>query len=350
MKLYFAPLEGLGGYVYRNAQADQFARADKYFAPFLSPGAKKRLTPKTLRDITPEHNRNVNLVPQVLTNDAQAFVETARELSDLGYREVNLNLGCPSRAVVNKGRGAGFLADPDALDRFFDAVFSGLHISSAGNAGGTVDSVDGIPADMPVPGDGGICISVKTRLGMRDPGEFVHLLDIFNRYPIAELTIHPRIQTDYYRNHPNTEMFAYAVEHAEMPLVYNGDIFSVTAFKRFSEDFPDAGAVMLGRGVICDPALFGEIRGEEKLTKERLWAFHERLLSDYSEVLSGDSHVLFKMKELWYYLSHVFTDSEKYAKAIKKAQKMRDYREAVSRLFGECEIQESDFPARAKMA
>ncbi len=323
MKLYFAPMEGLGGYIYRNAQADLFPQADKYFAPFLSPGAKKRLIPKALRDISPEHNGNVNLVPQVLTNDAAAFIEAAEELSELGYREVNLNLGCPSKTVVNKGRGAGFLADPEALDRFLDEVFRG-----------------------------GLCVSVKTRLGMYDPCEFVRILEIFNQYPIAELTVHPRIQTDYYGNHPNTEMFAYAAEHAKMPLVYNGDIFSVTAFKHFSEAFPTTEAVMIGRGVLCDPALFGEIRalssppysGKEKgLTKERLWDFHERLLADYSEVLSGDSHVLFKMKELWYYMIHVFPDSAKYAKAIKKAQKMSDYREAVGKLFAEREIGECDF-------
>ncbi len=345
MKLYFAPIEGLGGYIYRNAQAELFPQADKYFAPFLSPGSKKRLTPKALRDISPDHNRNVNLVPQVLTNDAEAFIETAEELSGLGYREVNLNLGCPSKTVVNKGRGAGLLADTEALDRFLDKIFCGE-----------------------------IRISVKTRLGMSDPEEFVRILEIFNRYPISELTVHPRVQTDYYRNHPNREMFAYAVEHAKMPLVYNGDIFSAAAFQKFCADLSgtDAAvsAVMLGRGVLCDPALFGEIRSlsspqlsfsasspqlssgassqlpsceGEGLTKERLWEFHERLLADYSEVLSGDSPVLFKMKELWYYMIHVFPDSSKYAKAIKKAQKMSDYREAVGKLFAERDIGECDF-------
>ncbi len=344
MNLYFAPLEGLGSYVYRNAQADLFARADKYFAPFLSPGSKKRLTPKALRDIAPERNRNVNLVPQVLTNDAQAFVETVRELADLGYREVNINLGCPSRTVVNKGRGAGFLADPDALDRFLYEVFQRI-----GTAG-----ADPAAAYNPVR------ISVKTRIGMRDPQEFTHLIEIYNQYPVSELTVHPRVQTDYYRNRPNLEVFSRALAQAKMPLVYNGDLFNLTAFAQFHASFPTAGAVMLGRGVLCDPALFGEIRaalagpsrdgenrcGEGHLTKERLWIFHERLLKDYTEILSGESHVLFKMKELWYYLSHVFSDSAKYGKAIRKAQRMSDYREAVRRLFEECALRESDFPGK----
>ncbi len=363
MRLYFAPIEGLGGYVYRNAQADLFSRADKYFAPFLSPGAKKRLTPKALRDLSPEHNPGIPLVPQVLTNDSQAFVETAEELAALGWREVNLNLGCPSGTVVNKGRGAGFLADPDALDRFFDAVFRSLRITGRGAPDAQKVSPD--IGSASAAGNGEIRVSVKTRLGMSDPGEFTRILGIYDRYPISELTIHPRVRSDLYRNHPDLGMFAYALEHTEIPVVYNGDLFCCADLERFREKFPTVDAVMLGRGILCDPALFGEIRsavraaapdakkegadgtpeldGGDCLTKERLEAFHGRLLADYSEVLSGDSHVLFKMKELWYYMIHVFSDSAKYEKAIKKAQNLRDYREAVKRLFAEREIRENDF-------
>ncbi len=317
MELYFAPMEGIGGYLYRNAQADFFARADKYFTPFLSPGSKKRLTPKSIKEVAPEHNRGITLVPQVMTNDARAFAETVAELEQMGYSEVNLNLGCPSKTVVSKGRGAGFLADPDALDRFFDETFSVMETAGAGAR-----------------------ISAKTRIGMNDPEEFVRLMEIYNRYPLVELIIHPRLQTDYYRNHPDMEMFSWALEHAAMPVVYNGDIFSLSAFEAFRGSYPAVRKVMIGRGVLADPALFGEIRGEERLTKERLRMFHDRMVEDYKKVLSGEKNVLFKMKELWEYMIHVFPNSVKYGKAIRKAQNMGDYSEAVRRLFADREIQE----------
>ncbi len=331
MELYFAPLEGIGGYLYRNAQADHFPRADKYFSPFLSPGEKKRLTPRDLRDIAPEHNEKICLVPQVMTNRAEVFVETVLELRELGYREVNLNLGCPSRTVVSKGRGAGFLEDPEALDCFFDETFRRL-----GAMGEDAR------------------ISAKTRIGMRDPQEFVRLLEVFEQYPISELIIHPRLQTDYYKNHPNMEAFSYALKHTKIPVAYNGDLFSVSAFLRFHADFSDVSSVMLGRGVLSDPALFGEIRtalgdsaptgkaGKEyALTNAVLLAFHDRLLADYEENLSGEKVVLFKMKELWSYMIFVFPDSAKYGKAIRKAQHLSDYRKAVDRLFSEREVEES---------
>ncbi len=373
MQLYFAPLEGIGGYVYRNAQADFFPKADKYFSPFISPGEKRRLTPRDRRDVAPEHNERIYLVPQILTNQAGLFVETVKELQAFGYGEVNLNLGCPSRTVVTKGRGAGFLGRLEELENFLDEIFEKCDVR----------------------------ISVKTRLGMEDPEEFVHLLEIFNRYPMEELIIHPRVQTDYYNNRPDREMFSYALAQAKIPVVYNGDLFSPSAFSAFHRKFPAVDVVMMGRGVLADPALFGEVRevvnripgrdenrganlcykkkeahssaepeaenitvgavpeaaeitaesaeysgGKEsgyQLTKEQLMAFHDRLLSDYESVLFGEKTVLFKMKEIWYYMAHIFTNHEKYAKAIRKSQRLSGYREIVRRLFAEQELQENDF-------
>ncbi|MCD7922278.1 MAG: tRNA-dihydrouridine synthase family protein [Clostridiales bacterium] len=326
MNLYFAPLEGIGGYIYRNAQADFFPEADRYFSPFLSPGTGKRLTPREYRDIAPEHNEKIHLVPQIMTDHAESFLRTAHELQSLGYEEVNLNLGCPSRTVVTKGRGAGFLAYPEKLDAFLYDIFAKTDVA----------------------------VSVKTRIGMEEPEEFLRLLEIFNRYPISELIIHPRLQTDYYKNHPDMEIFSYAAEHTKLPLVYNGDLFSVSDVRRFSENYPEVGTVMLGRGALCDPALFGEARaafsepsrhGTEKshLTKERLRAFHDRLLSDYAEVLSGEKPLLYKMKEIWFYMSHVFTNHESYEKKIRKAMRLSDYRVVVNQLFVEEELHISDF-------
>ena len=199
-----------------------------------------------------------------MANNAEIFLKAAQELEQLGYKEINLNLGCPSRTVVTKYRGAGFLAKPDALEQFLEEVYSKLNIR----------------------------LSLKTRLGMEDEEEFEHLLDIYNKFPVSELIIHPRVQTDYYKNTPRMESFLNALEKSKNPVVYNGDIFNKEKYQQVMKQM-DVSAVMLGRGVLANPALFGEIRGTEKLSKERLWEFHERLLADYTQEMSGERNVLF---------------------------------------------------------
>lgn len=309
MNLYFAPLEGIGGYIYRNAQADYFEKADKYYSPFLAPNQNRSISPKEYKDIAPEHNEDNMLVPQIMANNAEIFLKAAQELEQLGYKEINLNLGCPSRTVVTKYRGAGFLAKPDALEQFLEEVYSKLNIR----------------------------LSLKTRLGMEDEEEFEHLLDIYNKFPVSELIIHPRVQTDYYKNTPRMESFLNALEKSKNPVVYNGDIFNKEKYQQVMKQM-DVSGVMLGRGVLANPALFGEIRGTEKLSKERLWEFHERLLADYTQEMSGERNVLFKMKELWFYLAWSFTNTEKYEKKIRKAQHLSDYRLVVKQLFFEQEL------------
>ena len=309
MNLYFAPLEGIGGYIYRNAQADYFEKADKYYSPFLAPNQNRSISPKEYKDIAPEHNEDITLVPQIMANNAEIFLKAAQELEQLGYKEINLNLGCPSRTVVTKYRGAGFLAKPDALEQFLEEVYSKLNIR----------------------------LSLKTRLGMEDEEEFEHLLDIYNKFPVSELIIHPRVQTDYYKNTPRMESFLNALEKSKNPVVYNGDIFNKEKYQQVMKQM-DVSGVMLGRGVLANPALFGEIRGTEKLSKERRWEFHERLLADYTQEMSGERNVLFKMKELWFYLAWSFTNTEKYEKKIRKAQHLSDYRLVVKQLFFEQEL------------
>ncbi len=315
MEFSFAPLEGIGGYVYRNAQAACFAPADRYFSPFLSPGADGRLTPRDRRQVDPVNNQGISLIPQVLTNHADAFLVICRNLVELGYEEVNLNLGCPSRTVVTKGRGAGFLGRTQELEAFLDRVFS---------------------ADHPA-------VSIKTRIGMENPDEFARLLEIYNRYPLKELIVHPRLQTDYYKNQPNWEVFAHALAHSSHPVIYNGDLFTCSDFHRFREAFPQVDSVMLGRGILANPALFRQLQGGAPLDKDSLKVFLHRLIADYQSAYSGETNVLYRLKELWFYLGHSFTNPAKYVKQIKKAQRLADYREAERKLFAEQEICESTF-------
>ena len=310
MKFYIAPLEGITGYLYRRAHFDFFPGADRYYIPFIAPRQTGAFTGRELRDIDPQKNEGIPTVPQILTNNAEAFIHTARLLHSLGYGEVNLNLGCPSATVVTKGKGAGFLAQPQELDRFLDTIYSAL--------------------DLPV--------SIKTRIGVRSSEEAEGLIAIYRKYPVSELIVHPRIQTDGYRNHPNREVFAEWVGQRTCPIAYNGDIFTREDYREFARKFPQVEAVMLGRGMITNPALIRELRGGALLQKEELRAFSQRLYSDYRTYFSGERSVLFKLKEMWFYQARLFSHYEKYLHQIQKATTLGECEIAVQALLREQEL------------
>ena len=300
MRMDAAPLQGITTYIYRRAHAEIFGGVDRYFMPFLSPAAEHIITERELRDIAPEHNRGIDAVPQVMTRKAEDFLWAAGELAAMGYREINLNLGCPSGTVTAKGKGAGFLTDLSGLDAFFDEVFR---------------------AGMP----GGTTLTVKTRLGMKDESEFPALLEIYNRYPIAELTIHPRIREDFYKRPVRRHAFAAALADCRLPVCYNGDIVTAADAAVIREAFPDVDALMLGRGLIADPALGRKIRGGEAANRQELERFSRRLYQEYQEAYGGRGQAAQRMKELWFYMIHLFDDGEKYAKKMRRVSRPEEY-------------------------
>ena len=315
MNFYFAPMEGLTGYIYRNAHNAYFNNIDKYFSPFIVANQSVSFKTKELNDVLPEHNQGIVLIPQILTNNAKDFIHTSKKLKVMGYNEINLNLGCPSGTVVSKNRGSGFLSKKEELDVFLDEIFSGLTTK----------------------------ISIKTRLGKDQPEEFYELVEIFNKYPMEELIIHPRIQKDFYKNKPNLKIFRDALNVSKNPVCYNGDIFTIKEYKEFAADFPTVDTLMLGRGLLANPGLISEITNNINIEKKLLKDFHDKVYEDYKGVLFGDRNVLFKMKELWFYMIQVFSDNAKYAKKIRKSERLYDYDEAVSSLFREQELL-SDMP------
>ncbi|MCY6483958.1 tRNA-dihydrouridine synthase family protein [Clostridium aestuarii] len=312
MKYYFAPLEGITGYIYRNAYQTFFGQIDKYFTPFISPTSNKGFTSRELNDILPEHNQGLSVVPQILTNNAEHFIRTVNELTKFGYNEINLNLGCPSGTVVAKHKGSGFLAQREQLNEFLEDIFSKSSTK----------------------------ISIKIRIGKDSPDEFYELIEIFNKYPLEEIIIHPRIQTDFYKNKPNMEVFKDALALSKNPVCYNGDIFNGSDYRKLAEMYPSLGAVMLGRGLIANPALIGEIKNNHIIDKKVMKAFHDTVYAGYQKILSGDRNVLFKMKEFWFYMIHLFAESDKYAKKIRKTVRLCDYEAVISRLFQELDIEE----------
>jgi len=310
MNFYFAPMEGLTGYIYRNAHNALFNNIDKYFSPFIPANQSESFKTKELNDILPENNQGLVLIPQLLTNNAKDFINTSKKIKLLGYNEINLNLGCPSGTVVSKNRGSGFLAKKEELDVFLDEIFS--------------ESITKI--------------SLKTRIGKDKPEEFYDLIEIFNKYPLEELIIHPRTQKDFYKNKPNLKIFKEALSLSKNPVCYNGDIFKINDYSEFTTEFPSVDTLMLGRGLLRNPGLISDINSNTKLESELLKDFHDKIYGDYKGILFGDRNVLFKMKELWFYMITVFSDNAKYAKKIKKSESLYDYDEAVSSLFREQHI------------
>ncbi|NOW04692.1 tRNA dihydrouridine synthase [Clostridium beijerinckii] len=310
MKYYLAPMEGITEYIYRNSYEKFFGNVDKYFTPFIVPNESRSLKTKELVDVLYENNKGMNIVPQILTNDAEGFINTSRKLQQLGYSEVNLNLGCPAKTVVSKNRGSGFLAKREELDSFLDEIFK-------------MDDIK---------------ISIKTRIGKDNPEEFYELIKIYNKYPLEELIIHPRTQKDFYGNKPNLNVFRDALSLSNKPVCYNGDIFTINDYNKLVADFPEINTVMLGRGILANPGLINIIKNDINMNKNILKDFHDEILNRYIEVFPEDIYAINRMKELFGYMIYIFSDNKEYAKKIRSAQKLSDYTEAVQSLFTEQEI------------
>ena len=280
-KLYFAPMEGVAGYIFRNIYVDFFDDADKFFSPFVVTRPSGIMKNKELRDILPENNEKIFLVPQILANNADGFINASKQMRELGYDEVNLNLGCPSGTVVSKKRGAGFLRYPEELDEFLDRIYSECDIK----------------------------ISIKTRIGFEKPEEIYNLVEIFNKYPIYELIIHPRTRTDMYKNKPNLEMFEYALDESKNPVCYNGDIKTKEDYELLAGKFPKIDGTMIGRGILSNPGLFGEIKGKEAIDREIFKKYYQAIFEKYCEVYDGDTFIDYTMVKRFIFYIKVFQDA-----------------------------------------
>lgn len=312
MYYYFAPMEGVTGSLFRQVHSRFFRGVDKYFMPFVSPGKDRVFSKRDMRELTPNAESRVTEVPQLLTCQAEDFLWAAELLADLGYREVNLNLGCPSGTVTAKGKGSGFLRDPDGLDRFLEQIFSRAKVA----------------------------ISIKTRVGFASPEEFERLLECFDRYPCAELIVHPRVRSDFYKGRVRLEAFTLAAERSTASLCYNGDLTTLNEIGTFRRHFPTVERVMLGRGLVGDPALAAKAKGEAAADRETLRQFHDTLYEGYAEAFGSRHNSMLRMKELWFYLIWLFEGQERLGKALKKAKNPAEYEACVEAIFGELSLRE----------
>ncbi len=299
---YAAPMESMTTWLWRRVHHRVFGGADKYFTPFLSPNATFTFQTKERREI--EHNDGLNVVPQLLTAEPDHFIWAAKTLRDMGYGEINLNLGCPSGTVAAKRKGSGLLSYPEQLAALLDGIFTAL-------------------PDMR--------ISVKTRIGRHEDGEWPALLEIYNRYPIHQLIVHPRVGKDMYRGAARREVFRWTREHTALPLVYNGDVW--TAEDAASWDV----SVMTGRGLIADPALLRRARGGTAATRAELASFMGELAEGY-EATVGQDAALHRMWELWFYLIGSFPGAEDALKKMRKCRRLADYRPIAAAVIEGCAL------------
>ena len=304
-------MEGLTGVIFRQVHSRFFGGADQYYIPFVTPTTLPKFTERQLRELAPEVNAGFEAVPQLLTRRTEDFIWAAKALADLGYTEVNLNLGCPAGTVVAKGKGSGFLRTPNELQQFLDTIFN---------------------ADL------GIDVSVKTRVGWSDEAEFDLLTDVYNHFPMKVLIVHPRLKTDMYRGKPRKELLDRYAATMKMPLGYNGDLVTPADIETIQERYTDLQQIMVGRALMADPALFRKAKGGESATREEIVAFSSTLFEAYATAFESRNNALMRMKEYWFYQLNLFKDSEKPGKNLFKSKTPEAFFEALKPVVEELEV------------
>ncbi len=307
-RLWLAPLRGFTDAEYRTAFARHFQGIDLAIAPFITTHGGRRIKSTHVRDLLPANNRDMVVIPQILSKHPDDFARLANHLFEMGYACVNLNLGCPFPQVANKGRGSGMLPFPERIEAFLEAVIPRL----AGR------------------------MSIKTRLGRHHPDEIQQLIPVFNRYPLQEIIIHPRTGVQMYTGRPDEAAFAACLRALSLPVVYNGDITCRSDFNRLTASFTGVSGWMIGRGVLANPFLPGSLksgREDRESNTARFHRFHDDLFARYGRRLHGPGHLLNRMKGFWNYFANGFRGSARARKRIHKSRTLEQYEEAVHFFF-----------------
>lgn len=307
VKLSLGPFQGITDAPFRNVFKKHFGGIDKFYTPFFTGIQKDHAKNMQVEEIDPRFNDIETLTPQILSTDAEEILRFAAQCKELGYKEINLNMGCPFPRVANKKRGSGLLPYPEKVDAMLGRVFEQIEVG----------------------------FSVKCRLGYVNPDEIYPVIEIFNRYPLSELIIHPRIGKQLYKGEADVKRFAELIPLIKAPLVYNGDIVSVESFEKIREEVKPVNEFMLGRGLLANPFLAEEINSmQSNLTRtERLHDYVVDLYEDRLRHAGGSPKVLGRMKELWSYLMYSFDEPQDIWRKIKKINALKEYEEAVETVF-----------------
>ncbi|MDX9786783.1 MAG: tRNA-dihydrouridine synthase family protein [Desulfobacterales bacterium] len=306
--LYLAPMRGFTTALYRNLYIKHFDGVNAAIAPFIPTLSQKQINTAHIRDILPENNHGMPVIPQILSNDPKGFIELAGVFFDYGYTTVNWNLGCPFPMVAKKNRGSGLLPHPERIDAFLDKVLAEMRAR----------------------------LSIKLRLGREKTSEILQLIPILNRYPLSEIIIHPRTGVQMYTGAADLDAFAACLPRLNAPVVYNGDIFDLPSFYRLCARFPAISRWMIGRGPLCNPFLPAVLQsGNEEITRpvERFKKFHDDLFTAYREEFSGPAHLVNRMKGYWQYFAFSFSNGHKLFKRIKMLRSAEKYIAETDRFF-----------------
>lgn len=306
--LYMGPLKGFTDHIYRSTFARHFTGIDVAVAPFVAAVNGKKVKSRYLEDLLPEHNTVMPVIPQILSRSASGFAFLANRFFDMGYESVNWNLGCPYPLNPEKNRAAFLLPHAERIEAFLDEA---------------VPQLKGR-------------ISIKARLGWSSDREFIRLIPILNRFPLDEIIIHPRTGTQRYAGRPDLATFTECLQQIRHPVVYNGDIRSLSDYRVLAERFSAVDRWMIGRWLLVNPFLPGDIKAGNYTSNhrtEKMKVFHDDLLTQYLAVLHGPKQVLDRMKGLWRYFQFAFPDSEENLTAIQQAGNPDAYRKAADKLF-----------------
>ena len=304
--LLSSPLQGFTDFRYRNAFNNHFGGIDTFFAPYIKLNGKLEIKKAYERDILPENNKNITVIPQVMTNSAEEFLFVANYVKQLGYKELNWNLGCPYPMVTKRGMGSGLICDFVKIENILKEVYEKSDIT----------------------------VSMKMRMGYENSNEILETLPVLDQFPLKNIAIHARIGKQLYKGGVDLNAFEKCLDHTKHKLYYNGDITSVAGFKKMQELFPSIDHWMIGRGLIADPFLPNMIKNNTEIypsNKVELFRdFHDTIYNEYSEALSGQHHLLLKMASFWEYFATQFSDPRKTFKRIKKAKSIKNYNLAVA--------------------
>lgn len=307
MPLYMAPMQGLTDFIFRREWQKYFTGIDKFFTPFIFFDKSKKLANKHWREINPQHNNLENTVAQILTNSPEEAQELCSYIEELGYKELNLNMGCPFPMITNKKCGSGILPHPEVIENVLTKISESIHIN----------------------------FSIKLRLGLSSSEEINSIIPILNNTNCSEVILHPRIGKQQYSGSVDLESYILCAEEISHPVVYNGDITTNIGLSKILDTIPKPAAIMIGRGIVANPFLAEDIKTQQhNFQIDRFSKFHESLIISYSEYLEGgDKQVIMKMNEKWEYFSTLFPNNKKEIKKLRKANKLNNYRQISNQIF-----------------
>ncbi len=307
--LLSSPLQGFTDFRFRNAFHKYFGGIDTFYSPYIKLNGKMVIKGSYQRDILPENNTTLEVIPQIITNDADEFLFVAKYIRELGYKELNWNLGCPYPMVAKCGMGSGLISNTSQIEHILKRVHN----------------------------ETDVVVSMKMRMGYENPTEILNVFPILEQYPIKNIAIHARIGKQLYKGGVDLDSFQKCLETSKQKIYYNGDITSVAKYKELQERFPTIDHWMIGRGLIADPFLPSMIKNNTKeYPKNRFEifeAFHDEIYREYDAYLQGPTPIRMKMLGFWEYFSESFSNPQKTFKKIKKAGNSKNYEAAVKEIF-----------------